>query len=288
MNKERIVCFHHNDRDGFCAAAVVKCFRKDHEIVFVESDYYNKECREWIDKLTENDIVYIVDFSFSVEETKRIVNNSCMVIWIDHHESAIEKFKGTEFENLPGIRYSDKQYPLAGCELTWKYFSDDEIPNAIKLIGSYDTWRYTFSDEGQDRVLNFYFGAYDYLSVDKMFDLITKTMVGYILERGSSIKEYTYGEYKKYTKNAFEAEFEGHKILVLNSHIKSSLVFGDKVKEYPFVCVFNYAGEIYSYSLYTDKPNEYPVNKIFIAQGHAGAAGFGLDYNIFDKNKGDR
>lgn len=287
MENYRIICFHHNDRDGFAAAAVVKYFNQNRDIIFVESNYHDKECRKWIGELTKNDIVYIVDFSFSVEETENIVNNSGSVIWIDHHESAINKFKNTKFENLDGIRYSDKENPLAGCELTWKYFSKDEIPNPIKLIGSYDTWRYISSGENIDSVLNFYFGTYDCLSVDGMFELIKPDNYEYALKciKGKNLKEYVYGEYERYMKNAFEAEFEGYKILVLNSHIKSSLVFGDKIKDYPFVCVFNYTGDIYSYSLYTDKPNEYPVNKIYIAQGHAGAAGFGLDYNIFDKEK---
>ena len=285
MGENRIVCFHHNDRDGYMSAAIVKYFRKEYEIIFIESCYHNNKCIDYINKLTTNDIVYIVDFSFDIEKMEEIVNNSAMVIWIDHHESAIDKFKNTKFNELPGIRYFDKDYPLAGCELTWKYFSDEEMPTSVKLIGSYDTWRYTTL--GEENVLDFYFGTYNYLSVDKMFELLESIDVNLcksICEIGKSFQEYTHGQYKLHMRNAFEVEFEGYKILALNSHTKSSLVFGDKIKEYPFVSVFNYTGNVYSYSLYSNNPDIH-VNKIaekYSGGGHKGAAGFVLNYNIFD------
>lgn len=86
--------------------------------------------------------VYMVDFSLPVEDMKRLAACSDLV-WVDHHQTAIDACHAAGV-NPAGLR----EVFLAACELCWVHFkhgndmsSIKEIPEAVSLLGIYDSWR---------------------------------------------------------------------------------------------------------------------------------------------------
>ena len=102
--------------------------------------------------------VYLVDFSLPPADMKRLAE-SCDLVWIDHHKSAIEACygPGADVPYILGLRHTE----YAACELTWHWFSGrefcldrshtaedigawidkgPEFPEAVRLLGRYDVW----------------------------------------------------------------------------------------------------------------------------------------------------
>ena len=103
---------------------------------------------------------------------------------------------------------------------------------------------------------------------------------------------YQEAQYKANLRNAFESDVFGPTCLCLNSCQGNSRIFCEKFDEYQMVCKFGYDGSIHKwrYTLYSSDKNDNIVDVSDIAKhygggGNRGAAGFVLDYNIFDKNK---
>jgi oligoribonuclease NrnB/cAMP/cGMP phosphodiesterase (DHH superfamily) len=228
-------------------------------------------------EVEDGEVIFIVDFSFSASEMKYL-SDTTELIWIDHHESAIRKCEGMEY--IRGIR----EVGRAGCELTWDHLhSQSEAPLAVYLLGRYDVW-----DHEDPRVLPFQYGTRHYKStlpeekfwmVLLSFGAITDMNNNTILETGEVILEYQAKQDAMYARGmAYEAEFHGHQVIVMNKAYSNSKVF-DSVydpEKHDFMVLYGVKpGEI-KYSLYCDKP-EINVSKIaeqYGGGGHAGAAGF--------------
>lgn len=305
MNNKFYV-YHHNDRDGKLSAVIIYYYLKHSlveddlgdNIIFVECDY--SKPIEKIDEISLNDIVYIVDFSFPIEDMERLYNRTKNIIWIDHHETAINKFKGTLFESLNGIRYSSKEEPKAACMLCYEYtgLNKDKDSEIVKLASSYDTFEFEDKEEWwKDKVLNFHYET-NYYNIEDLYALFVKELnfpkiyfddlLEDILNYGAIIKNNKHKRLKESLEDAFEYDLEGYRCLVLNTNDKSSLVFGDRLKDYDYGIVFRFNGEKYSYSIYADKDNDLKANEVAVKYGgggHAKSSGFTLDYNLFDKIK---
>ena len=87
-------CFHHNDLDGKCAGAVVAQFTQNYnQEDYFEVDYINPLP---IDKISENETVYLVDYSFTADtlwQLQSILEKTPNVIWCDHHTSSLNLVK---------------------------------------------------------------------------------------------------------------------------------------------------------------------------------------------------
>lgn len=156
------ICFYHRaDFDGVCSAAIVKKFVPGCELYGI--DYGDPF--PW-DKVMDGPQVsaaeleagsglprrqvYMVDFSLPPDEMKRLAEVSDLT-WIDHHKSALDSNMGLE---VLGYQTS----ALAGCELTWLWFTRGEsekylvrgmdptaeqvsrLPEAVRLLGRYDVF----------------------------------------------------------------------------------------------------------------------------------------------------
>ncbi len=281
-------CFYHNDIDGKCSGAIVarytNNYRKDD---YIEYDYSTSIP---VEKLKNGETVYFVDLSFSVNTRNSleeiIKTKKCQIIWIDHHQSSmdlIEKFP--EYNNLLGIRKEG----ISGAALTWMYFNDcdfEKCPRFIQLISKFDCWQL---DEPNILRFKYALEARDY----DIFESIWSTLIrdennqrqflDKMVGEGKIIEKYAKNELKEYRKrNGFESEIEGMRCFVVNRSI-NSLVFGDKIDDYPIVSTYVYDGTRYKYSIYTSNPD---VDCAKIAEkygggGHRKAAGFVSNENIF-------
>lgn len=275
-------CFYHNDMDGKCAGAIVARATGNYN----ENDYIMYDYSKPIptEAIGDGETVYFVDLSFSVNSVDKlreiIETKKCDLIWCDHHASSMEILKKyPEFNNIKGIR----QEGVSGAALTWMYFNKCEFsatPQFIQYVSDFDCWKFEFEDS---LFFKYAVEAEDYDALDILWNKLVRDsndskhpLLNKMVESGKQISEYVKKEYKAYRKAyAYESRIDGIKCLVVNRSC-NSLVFGDKIEDYPIVAIWAFNGEIYKYSLYTDKP-DIDVSKIaerYGGGGHKKAAGF--------------
>lgn len=306
-----MICYHHNDLDGRCAAAVVAYYFNNYDPNnYIESDYSGLKtelCRE-------DDKVFIVDYSFT-ENTMKDLIDTCevakKVVWIDHHDSSIDLVRNhPELKSIPNlrIRLSKEQ---SGCYLTYQYFYDaspNEVPLFIQLISDYDNWNHKSllcidfvrgldieENSPTDEIWKDLFDEWEEYMEGLLepynerplpqFEDITPLDVEeeghffwheYILDQGTIVSLYLLTQNQSLVDNfGFESYLDNIKCFCLNAK-GNSLVFGHKIKEYPICVAFMYDGEAYTYSVYSEDAS---ISCKEIAErhgggGHKGAAGF--------------
>lgn len=279
--------FYHSDMDGKCAAHVVLLFEKcvvDDQTC--QAINYGKEFP--FDIIGKDERVYIVDYSIEPEDMYKLRAITTDVIWIDHHKSAIEKYEGFSVA-IEGLRSIDK----AGCELTWQYFSRNEVPEYVKLIGDRDTWTWKYGDrtkffyaglEATDtKPFNSFPSIWDELAnSEKTVDEVT--IDGQIIQR---YKDITQQEYIK--AHGFWVDFHGYRCFAVNGRFASQPL--EAVAPVADIWIpFRYFPDGYwMVSLLTNKDidvseiakqYEYHGKK---GGGHKGAAGFECVYPPFMK-----
>jgi len=263
--------------DGNCSGAIVYSYhKKKGETVRCYSANHNIPVP--LDKIKKDEKVYIVDFSLKEDIFNKLLEITKDVIWIDHHKSAIEKFKDTEVGNLDGIR----RVGDAGCELTWEHFygKNSKMPTIVRMLGRYDVW--DFSLYGM-RILN---ALQEFCKTvntlpnsdiwEKWLDLDFSPKEE--LSDGAMYLQYRNSIWGNFLKSwGFDVDFEGYKAIACNTANVSSEFFRNvHGKDYDIFMPFIYDGENWVVSLYTLKDN-IDCSKIAVKYGgggHRKAAGF--------------
>lgn len=298
--------YHHNDMDGRCGAAIVKMATKtkitirdyeegqdnEHPVPgplegqrpeFFEMDY-NREPD--FSTVQPGEIIVIVDFSFKPEvmaELITILGGHESIIWLDHYATAADYDYGVALDGLRN--FEDKEQ--CGAELAWEFlFPDDELPEAVRRIGDYDTWRHA-----EDSSLAFYEGMkmQDCSPEAEIWgDLVGESgpdIVSVITHAGGIAIEYRKAFCEDFCKSyGFEVELDGHKGYAANLYMYSSKAFGARMAQYEFCAGFAHDGEKLIVSLYSQ--NGLDVSALCKARGgggHAGAAGFTCEVLPFEK-----
>jgi len=128
----------HVDTDGYASAALVQMNEPDCRCIPVNYGWP----LDW-DKLRPNEKVYVVDFTYPVEDMKRL-NDEYDLVWIDHHDLAIDPVIKELGTDIPGIQAPG----MSGVALTWTYFYPNKpLPYTLKLIDAFDTGRFTLYPE---------------------------------------------------------------------------------------------------------------------------------------------
>jgi oligoribonuclease NrnB/cAMP/cGMP phosphodiesterase (DHH superfamily) len=279
---------YHNDLDGFVAGTILKIVNPKSKVYSV--DYDNIENIPSIKNFKRGDVVYLVDFTCP-DEMMNYLNENTEFYWIDHHKSSINSSKEKGFDRINGFRKEG----LSGAELTWIFcFKNKEIPNFIKLVGDFDTFResnnksyhYNFvipflyglqSDFEKINPINFEQECFLFKKIEDFYDIDIKEIV----ERGKLINEYK----KSFNKNelvdkCFTINFHDYKTLCLNSCSVSSfeLISSGLYDEnkHDIILIYYFNGNVYSYGIYSQKKDidvSY-IAKIYGGGGHPGASGF--------------
>jgi len=269
-------CYHHNDADGRCAAAIV--YQKYLEVELIEVGYKDKIDIEAIKK---DEWIWIVDFSFKPEVMKEVLKKTKHIVWIDHHKTAMEYDYGIE---LNGIRKNE----YSGCELTWQYVCKDiEFPETVKLIGDYDNWIFKFGDRSR----HFYLGL-------RLFDCNPKSwfwvqlfrnennLVEEVISKGRTCMLFQDNICEDHRKSfGFETKFEGYNCYALGLYMFGSRAFGKLFNEYDVCISFVFDGVQWNVGLYSNKVDVGNLAKKHDGGGHIGAAGFVCDKLPFSINK---
>lgn len=284
--------FTHTDLDGKSSGAIIYWFWKKYgnpkEIGDIKVYLVDYSMPFPLEVVEDNELVYISDFApQETEDFDKLLEITPNIVWLDHHISAIEKYKYLA-DKVEGIRREGE----AGCMLTWQYLYKSPMPKIIEMLGQYDIW--DFSKYG-DELLYLQEGLvlYDTFPTSKLWVKWMNNDPEYpldeILQLGKIINTATKISNKGILeKLGFETEFEGYRAICCNTSEKNSLFF-DSVKdeEYDLLIPFTYNGKtkVWDISLYTTK-EDIDCSKIAIKYGgggHIQASGFSIEELPFSK-----
>ena len=267
-------CYHHNDLDGRCAGAIVyisEKIRGNGECEMIEVDY-----KDYIDisAINEGEKIYIVDFSFKPDVMKEVLKKTSNVIWIDHHKTAQAYNYGTRLDGLREFR--EKLY--AGCELTWLYFyPNKEIPSWVKLIGDRDCWRWSLGKNAEffNEGIKLYNTSPQSTLWEQFFWGGETNIIERIINEGRVCLRYRDNFCKDYIKSySFETTFRGYKCLACGLYMFGSELFGEKFNDYDICISYEFLGDKWIISLYSQKIDVSLIAKEYGGGGHQNAAGF--------------
>jgi len=287
------LCFYHaKDLDGKSSAAIVKTVYPTCELIGI--DYGDPFPFE---KITPNTTVIMVDFSIeNIKGIKQIHNIAKKFIWIDHHQTAINREKeyntqsykeNMSFVPIDGIRSNN----LAGCELCWKFFyPNKEIPNNIKLLGRYDVFDLGYHED----VLPYQYGMryYDTNPESPIWNkyILNDNKDHYIktIQNGHVIMKFQKEE-NKYIVNkySYEMKFENLKFICMNHSLTGSQLF-DSIwdpNKYDAMMVYHRTPRnTWQFHMYTLKNNVdlSPIATQYGGGGHHDACGFEINYVPFE------
>ena len=145
-----LVIYHANCADGF-GAAFAAWLKLGEEAEYVAQQYEMPP-----EKLQSEIIgrdVYILDFSFPKPVMDAIFTDAERVVWLDHHKTAFEMWRGGIPESGYYISVMDSNVPSqheitldnnkSGAMLAWEYFHPGkEVPMLIKHIDDHDRWQF--------------------------------------------------------------------------------------------------------------------------------------------------
>jgi oligoribonuclease NrnB/cAMP/cGMP phosphodiesterase (DHH superfamily) len=265
--------FHHDDLDGICSAAIVNSYYNKEDCNFISVNYKHPFPIKLVSK---GEKVIIVDFSLKDnKEFNKLLDITKNVVWIDHHKTAIEKFKGIE---VPGIRKDG----TAGCVLTWKYFyPNKKVPKLVDMLGDHDVW--DFSKYAKEDLERLQCGIMLYNTNPESSNwnmwLKDKTL-NLLLNQGDIALKYRTAFYRDLVQEySFRAKFAGYDTVYCNAGLNGSQIFDSLKKDYDIMLTFIFDGEKFNISLYTEK-EDIDVSEIAKKHGgggHKGAAGFNVD-----------
>ena len=281
--------FHHNDLDGRCAAAIALQRHPNAECIEIN---YNQTFP--LDSIQNGEAVYILDYSIEPEEMLELLKITPAVVWIDHHKTAIEKYKDFQ-RDVGGQRRTDH----SGAWLTWGWFHRDiKQPEVVRLVDDWDMWTHEKNLEGM-RTREFVAGmkAYDSSPRARIWsplfataEPVASAAIVDVMQSGAAILSYEARQNAEYVK-AFGHEFyfEDHNCHACNRGITNSKLF-DSIED-PTIDIFIpfvWDGFKWTVSLYSKTVDVSEIAKKYGGGGHTNTAGFvceNLPWLVKDKEK---
>jgi oligoribonuclease NrnB/cAMP/cGMP phosphodiesterase (DHH superfamily) len=262
-------CFYHSaDLDGHCSGAIVNKF---YEGVDLRPIDYGQPF-PWGD-ITEGETVFMVDFALQPFSDMLKLSKMCKLVWIDHHVSALKAYVEVweEHGDIEGLRDAK----VGACELTWRqFYPDTPMPDAVRFLGMYDSWRHGDDDE----CLDFQYGM-RVLDTDpkigkhrSSWDMLlsnNNSMSG-IRAAGCHARVYQKQQDAQYLKAAsFETNFANLRCIAVNKLLTSSQLFASvwDPDKYDAMLTFGWKNGSWTVSLYSTKED---VDVSVIAKAHGG------------------
>lgn len=273
-----MVCIvHDRDLDGHCCGAILKYKYPDAKIV----GYDYGQPIPW-DEVHDGEPVIMADVSLPMPDMHTLwLKSGRNLVWVDHHISAIKAHEQWVIDNgkflTPVLNAS-----ISACEGAWMYlFPREAVPEAVELLGTYDSWRNKDKDYWNYRVMPFQWGMRMECTSPETLDTELfrpgNKEVDAIIKQGEMILRYQKQQYERTAKFAFETVFEGLRCICINAGGGNSTMFEsvwDEEKYDAMVPMF-YSGRGWTFSMYTTKDIDLSViAKKHGGGGHAKACGF--------------
>lgn len=216
--KDIVIIYHADCRDGFGAAySAWKKFGYSASYI-PHNDRVNVPTG-----LTDKEI-YIVDFGFDLETTKKLINENESVVVIDHHQSAkdiVESFPQNIFDN-----------DHSGAVLTWQYFHPDlPVPELLKYVEDHDLWRFALPD---NREYNVALGEYEmtFESWDKLIEeLKDENKLINFIAKGSLLAKFEDRLVSKLMTYRERVIFEDQEVWTINASRIYRSILGNQLAE---------------------------------------------------------
>lgn len=264
----KALCIYHDaDFDGLLSRDVVKHF--------VVCDTVGWDYGRPAPDVAGYDRIYIVDLS--VDELMARPELRDRIVWIDHHKSAIEKWKDASFDGL-------RRDGTAACRLCWEYFTNLPEPRLLTLAGKYDVWDHSDSD---GKPLQFGLRACSGQEFGRLvLEQFNATpegdhLLNDVIAGGRMIKSYCDKQNDEYSaKYAHTIHWEGLCWCALNMGQRgnSDLLRGGIKPEHQALFAWRYDGQKAYVSLYHAPGHEdldlSEIAKRYGGGGHRGACGF--------------
>lgn len=292
-NKHHI--FYHKDLDGRCSAGVMYHFlvgTRKHSLspssIIFHSITYGMEFP--FEKIAEDDHVYIVDYSIHPDEMLRLWGLTKNIVWIDHHITAIEKYKDFPYD-IGGNRDTAK----CGALLCWEWcFPDQDVPASVLLTNDYDLWTFQYGDFTKS--FQIYMETFEANFPNSLWldpDIFEETEVmGYLTETppvrdGRLLLNYKRKTDERKAKSlCFTTKVDDIRFLCANTQGNSATV--DSMfdpEKHDAIMLFHFNGRHWKFGLYTEK--DIDLTPIAVANGgggHKKACGFELSNEEFCKS----
>ena len=165
-----------------------------------------------------NKIIYMIDFTYPEEITRKLIKDNITVTSIDHHVSVLKAIKLTK-----NYSYSENN---SGSVLAWKYFFPKKpIPKLLKYIEDMDLWvnKLPYSKEifAYHNLFGFEFKTWNKLATE----LENSGKFKKWAEIGKILLRYEDKLIDFLIKNNTEkAVFDGYKVAVVNSPLFHSQI----------------------------------------------------------------
>lgn len=268
----RVGVYHAGDLDGkACAAVMMKADIKE----LIAWDYhYNHQ--DLVDM--DFDEMYMCDISLPKEMMDEL-NQKGKFVWIDHHKSVADYDYDGLFDTS-----------LSACELAWKYFFDEPMPDVLLLLGMYDTWRKEGKHFTWEDVLAFQMGMRipDGDVIQKIRYMLQPPETDYaikylypVMKDGDMIIRYQEMMDAKDCENAYRVWWLGYDTIVCNGLRANSNAFKTAPPAEIYCSYVKIKRHKYRYNLYSTTVDVSEIAKSFGGGGHKGAAGFIIDKLLF-------
>lgn len=256
------VIYHEKDLDGFTSGAIIKMALEEKNADYQLIGYDYGQPFPW-DRIKRGSGLFMADVSMPMDEMNDLADRcNGNMTWIDHHKSAILDFDEYISKN-DGCRLksiiTELNYELSACELCWKHFYPNRgIPEAIELLGMYDTWRNADTDYWNMNILPFQYGMRLHCTSPETFPLNILTDSGFVrdvMQEGRAILKYQANVDAYAAKGAFEIDFKGYRAICMNGGSASSNAFKTVYDEakHDLMISFRFNGEQWKFSLRSTK-----------------------------------
>ena len=270
------VLYHSADFDGIFSREIARHFMPHAELI-------GWNYGDPVPALPPESLVYMIDIC--IDEIMTRPN----LIWIDHHASAINKWKDVP---ISGLRVDG----VAACRLAWQWFTlrpflagkesyikrELPEPDAVRLAGEYDV-----ADYRDHNVKLFQYGlrSMDLTPTDwknlLAYGSSAHPHIGRILERGRVAMAYALKENEALINRCgFTAQFQGLTVLACNSYAHSDVFKAKLTPEHDACMVYYFTGKEWAVSLYRAPGKEHidlsEIASHYGGGGHKGACGFKL------------
>lgn len=223
---KNVLILHHDDRDGFMSAAVIKYYLTSNKssqfsdlAIITKSINYEQPIKEIFnqcllslkkEKTHEDDFskVYLVDYSISNEQNEKgilEINEKYDLIWIDHHASSIQcVLKNTELNKIKGMRIVG----LSGAALCWLFYHKD-IQMFCERLKDYEnnvdgvskSFALSILEEADTPIFVLYTHRYDIFDLN---DTVLQFNYGYTDLDVDKMLEHIDPKYQNYDLDEFE------------------------------------------------------------------------------------
>jgi oligoribonuclease NrnB/cAMP/cGMP phosphodiesterase (DHH superfamily) len=257
------IIYHKADLDGRCSAAIV--LRHVGGRATLHPWNYGMPVPEGI---APGDDVWVVDCCLPKADMVRL-HETCHLVWIDHHKTAIDECGGLDCE---GLRTVGK----AACLLAWECcYPLEKPPPLVRHIGLYDVWDHR---DPNTVPLNYAIladqtgeGPLD----ETVFVLWYRGDIEVMVDKGCAIENWINSQ--NHTKGAaycYKIAFHGHRGVICNGEVHWAKAYLDKDTVIAISYLYDPNTDAWRFSLRSESVDCAALAKHYGGGGHKGAAGF--------------